>query len=177
MSITAFLAIFDGSSQGINVTRRLGPSNAKIARKEEIMLPFRFHKLPIPLVLHAKKPLPYPYPRELKTLGNKIRKRRLDLELRQDEAAPVFGVQRTTISNWERGASQVQRRLLPAVYEFLGYCPLKRASSPDSGAPLQDAASQYARTRPSPRWSSRPSKCGRCPGRISGRVRRPFPGV
>lgn len=141
------------------------------------MLPFRFHKLPIPLVLHAKKPLPYPYPRELTTLGNIIRKRRLDLKLRQDETAPVFGVQRTTISNWERGASQVQRRLLPAVYEFLGFCPLKRARSPDSGAPRPDAPSRHARTRPSLRWSWRPSRYGRYLERISDRVRRPFQGA
>lgn len=139
------------------------------------MRSFNFIRLPIPLHLHAKKPPQHP--RGLLNFGDHIRKRRLDMGLRQTEAAAIPGVQRTTISNWERGAFKVQRRLLPAVYEFLQYCPLKRASSPDSGAPRRDAVFRYARTRPNPRWSSRPSKCGRYPGRRAGRVRRPFPGA
>jgi len=49
------------------------------------------------LTLKAKKPLPLGYPQILKTLGDHLRKRRLDLNLLQKEVAEIIGVDETTI--------------------------------------------------------------------------------
>jgi hypothetical protein len=47
----------------------------------------------------AKRPQPHNYTRELKTLGDHLRKKRLDLKLLQREAAERLGVNETTTYN------------------------------------------------------------------------------
>jgi transcriptional regulator with XRE-family HTH domain len=59
----------------------------------------------------------------LTTLGDHLRKARLDRGLRQDEVARELGVGYQTVSNWERNYSRVGPRLLPKVVAFLGYDP------------------------------------------------------
>ena len=51
--------------------------------------------------LTARKPSPAAYPKEMKTLGDHLRKRRLDLGLLQREVADRLGVTKDTIHNWE----------------------------------------------------------------------------
>ena len=53
------------------------------------------------LVLKGQKPLPRAYPRELKSLGEHLRKRRLDLKLLQKEVAQKLGVDEASVWNWE----------------------------------------------------------------------------
>jgi len=71
----------------------------------------------------AKKPLNSAYPKKLVTLGDHLRKRRLDLVLFQKDVAMAIGVDSCTITNWEKGHSEPGLRFIPRVIEFLGYEP------------------------------------------------------
>jgi DNA-binding XRE family transcriptional regulator len=70
--------------------------------------------------LKAAKPLPPAYPKVLYTLGDHIRKKRLDLKLQQKEVADIIGVEEATIYNWENNRSSPAIRYLPKIREFLG---------------------------------------------------------
>jgi transcriptional regulator with XRE-family HTH domain len=74
--------------------------------------------------LSAKRPLNSPYPKKkLVTLGDHIRKRRLDLGLFQKDVAVAIGVDTTTVYNWEKGHSEPELRFIPRIFGFLGYEP------------------------------------------------------
>jgi transcriptional regulator with XRE-family HTH domain len=75
------------------------------------------------LRLRAEKPKDFRYPTELKTLGDHLRKRRLDLGLLQREVARVMGVSAACVWQWETHYSSVQTHLIPRVIDFLGYAP------------------------------------------------------
>ena len=79
--------------------------------------------------LRASKPKPPHYPREINTLGDHIRNRRLDLKLFQKQVADRIGVDETTITNWEGNASVPATRYMPAILQFLGHDPLPPAIS------------------------------------------------
>jgi len=63
------------------------------------------------------------YPKDLRTLGDHLRKRRLDLGLLQREAAERIGVHKTTVWLWERNRATPEARYVPAIIRFLGYMP------------------------------------------------------
>ncbi len=69
------------------------------------------------------KPLGINYPRVPKTIGEHLRKRRMDLNLLQKDIAKVFGVVEETITNWENGHAILQVRYYPKLIAFLGYYP------------------------------------------------------
>jgi transcriptional regulator with XRE-family HTH domain len=74
--------------------------------------------------LNLKSPKPDGrYPIQLQRLGDHIRKRRLDLGLRQREVARQLGADLATILNWEKGRSEPTLRFLPAILAFLGSDP------------------------------------------------------
>ena len=73
--------------------------------------------------LTGRKPLPVAYPRELRTLGDHLRKRRLDLGLLQREVAEKLGVDEMTVCNWEINRTSPQLRFIPRIIEFLGSVP------------------------------------------------------
>ena len=73
--------------------------------------------------LTARKPCSLPYPAQLSTLGDHLRKRRLDLGLLQREMAEKLSVTASTIWNWEANYSYPQLRFIPKVIAFLGYHP------------------------------------------------------
>jgi DNA-binding XRE family transcriptional regulator len=52
--------------------------------------------------LRAVRPKSDRYPKEINTLGDHIRSRRLDLNLLQMQVAEQIGVDEITITNWER---------------------------------------------------------------------------
>ena len=79
--------------------------------------------------LRAAKPKPSRYPKEINTLGDHIRSRRLDLDLFQSDVAEQIGVDTTTIYNWEGNASTPAIRYVPAILRFLGYNPLPPAQT------------------------------------------------
>jgi DNA-binding XRE family transcriptional regulator len=59
------------------------------------------------------------YPKELRTLGDRIRKRRLDLGLLQWDVAESVEVDETTILHWEKNRTQPTARHMGAVMVFL----------------------------------------------------------
>lgn len=74
--------------------------------------------------LRGARPKPG-YPKELKSLGDQLRARRLDLALSQTEASGRLGVDPSTIRNWENGRTEIEVRFYPALFEFLGSIPLR----------------------------------------------------
>jgi transcriptional regulator with XRE-family HTH domain len=81
------------------------------------------------LALRSPKPKSPKYPKQLKTLGDHIRKRRLNLGLLQKQVAAQIGVDETTIYNWESNATSPQIHVLPQVMRFLSYNPLPAPES------------------------------------------------
>lgn len=71
--------------------------------------------------LIGRKPPNTAYPQQLKTLGDHLRKRRLDLGLLQKEVAKKIGVNKSTITNWELNHNYPELRFLPSIIDFLGY--------------------------------------------------------
>lgn len=71
--------------------------------------------------LLQKQPAPG-YPEHLLTIGDHIRKKRMDLGLLQREAAKIIGVKATTIWNWEHG-TEPEQKYNPRIINFLGYIP------------------------------------------------------
>ena len=69
--------------------------------------------------LQAQKPLAAAYPRELWSLGDRVRKRRLDLGLRQKDVAREHGVDEMTVNNWERHRTAPVARLIGRIIGFL----------------------------------------------------------
>jgi len=78
------------------------------------------------LNLRGKRPVyPHPdYPKELKTLGDHIRKVRLDKKLTQLDLAKIMGVSDTSVNMWEKKARFPNISLYPPIIQFLGYDPL-----------------------------------------------------
>ncbi len=75
--------------------------------------------------LKTKKPLPSAYPTRLKTIGDHLRKKRLDLELFQKDVAKILGVCDPSIYNWENNLAKPAFRYIPKIIEFLGYVPFE----------------------------------------------------
>jgi transcriptional regulator with XRE-family HTH domain len=67
---------------------------------------------------------PKGYPVAPSTLGEHIRKRRLDLGLLQIEVARIIGVTESTVWNWEHEI-EPELRHIPKIIEFLGYVPFE----------------------------------------------------
>jgi len=63
------------------------------------------------------------YPIEPKTVGEHVKKRRLDLGLKQKEVATHLGIHFTTLQLWERGIGDPGVKSLPGIIRFLGYVP------------------------------------------------------
>jgi len=92
----------------------MGPQSS---HRDRVPLPFCH------LALTALKPPPAAYPRELNTLGDHLRKRRLDLGLLQRLVAQRLGVTKETIYNWENNRTCPPNRFVPRIIHFLGYAP------------------------------------------------------
>jgi len=58
------------------------------------------------------------------TLGEHIKKRRLDLKLTVKEAGRLLGTDESSIIQWEKGRKLPRVYRLPAIIRFLGYNPL-----------------------------------------------------
>jgi transcriptional regulator with XRE-family HTH domain len=63
------------------------------------------------------------YFRNPQTIGEHIKKRRMDLGLLQEDAARMMHVSESCLSNWEVGRNIPYVSCLPAVIAFLGYYP------------------------------------------------------
>jgi transcriptional regulator with XRE-family HTH domain len=82
--------------------------------------------------VHIKVPrMPYPphwkagqrLPNSPQSLGEQIRKRRLELHWLQADLAKAIGLHVVSVSNWERGYSAPSRRMMKRIQEFLDYTP------------------------------------------------------
>src|SRR5688572_23737681 len=84
------------------------------------------------LRLRACKPTRYaPYlpgtrlPNPPRTLGEHILVARYERGLRQGDAARAIGVDSFTLGNWEKGKTTPVLRYRPAIYAWLGFCPVE----------------------------------------------------
>jgi DNA-binding XRE family transcriptional regulator len=77
----------------------------------------------------AAKPLSEKYVTNPKTLGHKIRNRRLELSLLQRELAQVIGVSEDSITYWEMDRVEPSVLYYPKIMEFLGLDPFPHAES------------------------------------------------
>ncbi|MFQ5679709.1 MAG: helix-turn-helix domain-containing protein [Gemmatimonadota bacterium] len=59
----------------------------------------------------------------LRTLGDHLRRRRAELQLKQRQVANLIGVHKDTIANWERNRTEPEIRYLPAIVDCLGHVP------------------------------------------------------
>jgi len=80
------------------------------------------------VTLKGQRPLPSTYPPHLKTLGDHLRKQRLDLGLLQKEVAKELGVSKSTITSWERKRAAPALWQIPRIIVFLRNSPLPQAS-------------------------------------------------
>ncbi len=78
------------------------------------------YKIIIPLI----KQLPKELTKDPITLGDHLRRRRLELGLYQKDVAIQIGVTTSSIWNWENNCSSITLRCMPKVIEFLGYNPI-----------------------------------------------------
>lgn len=83
----------------------------------------------LPLDFWTRRPQNSVYPKEIKSLGDHLRKKRLDLGLLQRDVAEQMGVDEDSICHWEIGYSHPKVYLIPRIYDFLGYCPWKAPTS------------------------------------------------
>jgi transcriptional regulator with XRE-family HTH domain len=60
-------------------------------------------------------------PKQLKTLGDHIRKKRIVLGLLQRELATLLGVDPGSVNAWERNCRQPVLHRLPAIAAFIGH--------------------------------------------------------
>jgi len=85
-----------------------------------------YHKLKIPafpfcrVVLKADKSTDPCYPKEVKTWGDRIRTRRLDLGVRQKDVATHLGVALVSVVAWENNNLNPSEEKLLRIKEFLG---------------------------------------------------------
>ncbi|MEO6324034.1 MAG: helix-turn-helix transcriptional regulator [Thermoanaerobaculia bacterium] len=63
------------------------------------------------------------YPKALSSLGDHLRKRRLDLGLYQMDVAARVGADTKTVTNWELNRTEPDLAHLPALLAFLGFDP------------------------------------------------------
>ena len=81
------------------------------------------------LILKAEKSMAYP--KEPKTLGDHLKKRRCELGLLQKQAAARLRVSESTVWDWEHEVYPPAIEHVPAIIAFLGYDP---SSAPQSVA-------------------------------------------
>ena len=78
-----------------------------------------FTKPKLKLTIIRSKKRPKGYPIKPKTLGQKIRKRRMDLGLLQKDVARFVGVVIDTVTLWEKGRKEPSKRYLKRIEQFL----------------------------------------------------------
>ena len=81
----------------------------------------------VPITLKALKPKETDF--EPQSLGEHVRKRRLELRLTQKQAAERLGVNPWTVLNWEKDHTEPPIESMPAIIRFLGYDPFPEPKS------------------------------------------------
>jgi DNA-binding XRE family transcriptional regulator len=66
-------------------------------------------------------------PKKLITLGDHIKKKRLEENLFQKDIGKVIGTDNFTIVNWEKNSTKnIPAKYYPKIMEFLTYCPFEK---------------------------------------------------
>jgi DNA-binding XRE family transcriptional regulator len=107
--------VLDGSSARPCSLSRCAPGPRKHPRR--VALPFCH------VTLRGQKPARPGYSRSLKTIGDHIKKRRMDLKLTQRELAEKLSVDKTIIQCWEDTRVRPSLAKIVKIIEFLGYHP------------------------------------------------------
>ena len=68
-------------------------------------------------------PKPSKIPQNPQTIGDHIRKRRLELGLTQAQVAIIVGVTESTVTNWEKNRTRPVLKPIPEIIKFLEYSP------------------------------------------------------
>lgn len=89
------------------------------------------------IVICAQKPLPQGYPKEPKTIGDHIKKVRLEKKLSRAKVAEFWGVSMDTVKCWETNRTSPSVTLIPKVIEFLGYAPFGDLSGMSDGEKIR----------------------------------------
>lgn len=76
----------------------------------------------------AKRPKNPGYPAALDTLGDHLRKTRLDRGLSQSDVARLLNVTEDTVTGWELNRHKPPARLAKVIIQFLGFCPYQAKS-------------------------------------------------
>ncbi|MEE1947261.1 transcriptional regulator [Pedobacter sp. KR3-3] len=69
--------------------------------------------------------MPISYPEIPVSIGDHIRKKRMDLKLFQKDVAKICGVTEDCITNWEKNRCTPQIQFFPIIIKFLGYLPFE----------------------------------------------------
>ncbi len=84
-----------------------------------------------------------PYPEELKTIGDHMRKVRFERGLLQKEVADIIGVNVATVVNWEKNHTSPPVMLLPRIVGFLGYDPIDEIIDDSLGSRIKQYRMQH----------------------------------
>jgi transcriptional regulator with XRE-family HTH domain len=69
--------------------------------------------------------MPVSYPQIPISIGDNIRKKRMELKLLQKDVAKILGVTEDSITNWEKNRSVPQIHFFPGIINFLGHLPFE----------------------------------------------------
>lgn len=72
-------------------------------------------------------------PSNAATLGEHLRKKRIELRLFQKDLAEIFNVSKSCISYWENNISEPQIQYYSPIFAFLGYCAFELEISTFAG--------------------------------------------
>lgn len=78
-----------------------------------------------PITLTAKIPPNPAYPKKLKTIGHHLRKRRLDLKLKQEDVARRIGVDVVSIHKWRPINARLRFATSLGLSTFLDIIPMR----------------------------------------------------
>lgn len=73
------------------------------------------------------------YPKNPVSIGDHIKKKRMDLKLFQSDVAKIFDISTDCVTYWENNRSTPKISFYPKIIEFLGYFPLNLDESTLSG--------------------------------------------
>lgn len=69
--------------------------------------------------------MPISYPEKPVSIGDHIRKKRMELKLLQKDVAVICRVTEDCITNWEKNRTLPQIKFFPHIINFLGYLPFE----------------------------------------------------
>jgi DNA-binding XRE family transcriptional regulator len=87
----------------------------------------------LPYTKVVRKPIKQVYSLFPETLGEHIRKVRIERELSQQEVGRLLGVSKDCVTFWENGRFKPVVHLYPAIIAFLGYYPFTHGTETMGG--------------------------------------------